>query len=268
MTPIPIPTPVIPIIPIIPVLPIRGGRVEPLPGITTLRDPAAPVELARYLDAHGAARLMIEFHDELARLDELLPLLERITAAVRCPTLVSVDDGSLRDTDDVDRLLDAGAQRVALNTAAVRRPEWVSEITARHGPDRALAIIRARRVTADWWEPMIHGGQEPTGLDAISWAFELVERGVGELLVHSLDKAGHGWGYDLELTRAVADTARVPVIASGGAALPQDLVAGLTKGHARAVVVDEMVHTGRCALEQIRRFVDAWLQSNPTAARA
>lgn len=191
-------------------------------------------------------------------MEALAPTLRQLVAELRCPVLVSIADGRLRSPDDISQLLDAGAQRVALNTSAVRHPGWVNEITARFGSSSLLAVIRARRVTADWWEPMIAQGAEATGLDAISWAYELVERGVGELLVHSIDRAGHGWGYDLDLTRAIADAVPAPVIASGGAALPQDLVAGLTKGHASAVVVDELVHTGRCSLEMVNTFVGSW----------
>lgn len=243
---------------IIPYLPIRAGRVAPLSGITTLRDPGDPLELARHLDDRGAARLFIEYLDQDEPVEALAPALRRLVEELRCPVLVSIADGRLRSPDSIHQLLEAGAQRVAINTSAVRHPGWVNEITARFGADSLLAVIRARRVTADWWEPMIAHGVEATGLDAISWAYELVERGVGELLVHSIDRAGHGWGYDLDLTRAIADAVPAPVIASGGAALPQDLVAGLTKGRASAVVVDELVHTGRCSLEMVNTFVGAW----------
>jgi cyclase len=206
-----------------------------------LKDAGDPVEQAKAYDAAGA--------DELCFLDisashegrgTLLDVVRRTAEVCFMPLTVG---GGVRSVDDARALLLAGADKVAVNSAAVERPELVAEIAARFGSQCVVGSVDARRV-GDGWEIFTHGGRRATGIDAVAHAFRLAELGAGELLVTSMDGDGTLAGYDLELTRTIADMVPVPVVASGGVGSLDDLVKGVTEGHASAVLAASIFHFG------------------------
>jgi len=221
---------------IIPCLDIKDGRVVKGVNFINLRDAGDPVEQARLYDAQGA--------DELVFLDisathegrrTTLDLVGRVADTVFMPLTVG---GGVREVDDIRNLLVAGADKVSLNSAAVKRPELLSEGAARFGAQCiVLAIDARRRVNGSGWEVFINGGRLPTGIDAVEWAVRGVELGAGEILLTSMDADGTLAGYDLELTRTVAEMVSVPVIASGGAGAPSHFAEVLTEGRADAAAL-------------------------------
>jgi cyclase len=226
---------------VIPCLDVRDGRVVKGVNFVNLRDAGDPVEQAQAYDAAGA--------DELCFLDisathegrgTLIDVVRRTAEVCFMPLTVG---GGVRSVEDARALLLAGADKVAVNSAAVARPEVVSDIAEKFGRQCVVASVDARR-TDGRWEIFTHGGRRPTGIDAVEHAVRLAELGAGELLVTSMDCDGTQNGYDLELTRAIADSVSVPVIASGGAGTLQHLVEGVTKGHASAVLAASIFHFG------------------------
>jgi imidazole glycerol-phosphate synthase subunit HisF len=226
---------------VIPCLDVAEGRVVKGVNFVDLRDAGDPVEQAQAYDAAGA--------DELCFLDisathegrgTLLDVVARTAAVCFMPLTVG---GGVRGVDDARALLLAGADKVAVNSAAVARPELVGEIAARFGSQCVVASVDARRV-GEGWEVFTHGGRRATGIDAVEHAVRLAELGAGELLVTSMDGDGTQGGYDLALTRAIADAVPVPVIASGGVGTLDHLVAGVTEGHASAVLAASIFHFG------------------------
>ncbi|WP_068073688.1 imidazole glycerol phosphate synthase subunit HisF [Novosphingobium lentum] len=227
---------------VIPCLDVRDGRVVKGVNFVDLRDAGDPVEQARAYDAAGA--------DELCFLDisashegrgTLLGVVSRTAEVCFMPLTVG---GGVRGVEDARALLLAGADKVAVNSAAVSRPELVGEIAARFGSQCVVGSVDARRVAPGRWEIFTHGGRKATGLDALEHALNLARLGAGELLVTSMDGDGTKAGYDLELTRAIADAVPVPVIASGGVGTLDHLVAGVTQGHASAVLAASIFHFG------------------------
>lgn len=227
---------------VIPCLDVTDGRVVKGVNFVDLKDAGDPVEQAQAYDAAGA--------DELCFLDisashegrgTLLDIVRRTAAVCFMPFTVG---GGVRTAEDARALLLAGADKVAVNSAAVARPEVVGEIAARFGSQCCVASVDARRVSEGKWEVFTHGGRRATGIDAIAHAVRLAELGAGELLVTSMDGDGTQAGYDLALTRAIADAVPVPVIASGGVGALQHLIDGVTEGHASAVLAASIFHFG------------------------
>ena len=230
---------------VIPCLDVADGRVVKGVNFVELRDAGDPVEQARAYDAAGA--------DELCFLDisashegrgTLLDIVRRTAAVCFMPLTVG---GGVRTAEDARALLLAGADKVAVNSAAVARPEVVADIAERFGSQCCVASIDARR-SGNGWEVFTHGGRRATGLDAIEHALRLADLGAGELLVTSMDRDSTRDGYDLELIRAVADRTSVPVVASGGVGTLDHLVAGVTQGHASAVLAASIFHFGEASV--------------------
>ncbi len=226
---------------VIPCLDVRDGRVVKGVNFVDLKDAGDPVDAAKAYDAAGA--------DELCFLDisashegrgTLLDVVRRTAEVCFMPLTVG---GGVRSVEDARALLLAGADKVAVNSAAVERPELVGDIAQKMGSQCVVASVDARK-TASGWEIFTHGGRKATGIDAIAHAVRLAQLGAGELLVTSMDGDGTQAGYDLELTRAIADSVSVPVIASGGVGTLAHLVEGVTKGHASAVLAASIFHFG------------------------
>ncbi len=232
---------------VIPCLDVRDGRVVKGVNFVDLKDAGDPVEQAKAYDEAGA--------DELCFLDisashegrgTLLDVVRRTAEVCFMPLTVG---GGVRSVEDARALLLAGADKVAVNSAAVSRPEVVAEIAARFGSQCIVASVDARKA-AESWEIFTHGGRRATGIDAVEHAVKLAELGAGELLVTSMDGDGTQAGYDLELTRTIADAVSVPVIASGGVGNLEHLVEGVTKGHASAVLAASIFHFGTHTIDE------------------
>ena len=230
---------------VIPCLDVANGRVVKGVNFVELRDAGDPVEQARAYDAAGADELC--FLDITASHEDrgtILDVVRRTAAVCFMPLTVG---GGVRSAEDARALLLAGADKVAVNSAAVARPEVVADIAERFGSQCCVASVDARRV-GERWEVFTHGGRRPTGLDAIDHALHLAELGAGELLVTSMDRDGTRSGYDLDLVRAIADRVSVPVVASGGVGGLGDLVAGIRDGHASAVLAASIFHFGQASI--------------------
>jgi len=243
---------------VIPCLDVDAGRVVKGTNFVDLRDAGDPVELAERYDAEGADELV--FLDITATHDKrgtVVELARRTADNVFIPFTIG---GGIRSVDDAQAVLDAGADKVSVNSAAVARPELLDELAARFGAQCVVLAIDARRRTSDdasqGWEVFVAGGRTPTGSDAVAWAREGVERGAGEILLTSMDRDGTGDGYDLELTRAVSGAVAVPVIASGGAGTPEHLVEGLEAG-ADAVLVASILHYRRHRVAEVKQRLAA-----------
>ena len=230
---------------VIPCLDVANGRVVKGVNFVELRDAGDPVEQARAYDAAGADELC--FLDITASHEDrgtILDVVRRTAAVCFMPLTVG---GGVRSADDARALLLAGADKVAVNSAAVARPEVVADIAERFGSQCCVASVDARRV-GERWEVFTHGGRRPTGIDAIAHAVHLAGLGAGELLVTSMDRDGTRSGYDLALVRAIADRVSVPVVASGGVGGLDDLVAGIRDGHASAVLAASIFHFGEASI--------------------
>ena len=230
-------------------LDVRGGRVVKGTAFVGLRDVGDPVELAARYEAEGADELC--FLDISATPDQRVTALDTVRRTAERLFVPLTLGGGIRSVDDVAAALRAGADKVAVNTAAVERPELIAEAAARFGAQCVVASIDAKR-DANGWTVWTHGARRPTGLDAIAWAAECARRGAGEILLTSIDADGGRQGYDLALTRAVAGAVEVPVIASGGAGRAEHLVAALTEGGADAVLLAGILHDGVVGLGALK----------------
>lgn len=233
---------------VIPCLDVANGRVVKGVNFVELRDAGDPVEQARLYDAAGADELC--FLDITATHEDrgtILDIVARTAAVCFMPVTVG---GGVRSAEDARALLLAGADKVAVNSAAVARPELVGDIAERFGSQCVVASVDARRVGEGKWEIFTHGGRKGTGIDAVAHAVRLADLGAGELLVTSMDGDGTKQGYDLALTRAIADRVSVPVIASGGVGNLQHLVDGVTQGHASAVLAASIFHFGQHSIAE------------------
>lgn len=240
---------------IIPCLDIKDGRVVKGVNFVNLRDAGDPVEQARLYDGQGA--------DELVFLDisathegrkTTLELVSRVAETVFMPLTVG---GGIREMDDMRNLLLAGADKVSVNSAALKRPELLSEGAARFGAQCIVLAIDARRNGLSW-EVYVNGGRVPTGVDAVEWAARGVELGAGEILLTSMDADGTLAGYDVELTRIVSDLVPVPVIASGGAGTPFHFEEVLTKGNADAALAASLFHDGKLRIPELKKELQGW----------
>jgi len=237
---------------VIPCLDVKDGRVVKGVNFVNLRDAGDPVEQARLYDQQGADELV--FLDISATAEgrrTTLELVQRVAETVFMPLTVG---GGVRSVDDMRHLLVAGADKVSVNSAAVKQPDLLSEGAARFGAQCiVLAIDARRRVRSQGWEVLINAGTLPTGLDALEWALRGVERGAGEILLTSMDADGTLAGYDLELTRSLAEAVSVPVIASGGAGTAAHFAEVLTLGKADAALAASLFHDGQLAIPDLKR---------------
>jgi imidazole glycerol-phosphate synthase subunit HisF len=239
---------------VIPCLDVKDGRVVKGVNFVDLRDAGDPVEAAKAYDAAGADELC--FLDITASHEGRSTFLDIVARTAEVCFMPLTVGGGVRTPEDARALLLAGADKVGVNSAAVARPELVAEIADRFGSQCVVASVDARRV-GDHWEVFTHGGRSPTGIDAIAHAIRLAELGAGELLVTSMDRDGTRDGYDLALTRTIADAVAVPVIASGGVGGLDHLVQGITKGHASAVLAASIFHFGDASIGDAHRALAA-----------
>ena len=239
---------------IIPCLDVTAGRVVKGVNFVNLRDAGDPVEIARRYDDQGADELC--FLDITASSDErdtIVQLVEGVAAQVFIPLTVG---GGVRSAADVRRLLNAGADKVSINTAAVQDPGVVEDAAGRFGSQCIVVAIDAKR-SGNGWEVFTHGGRKPTGLDAVEWARRMQAAGAGEILLTSMDRDGTRAGFDLALTRAVAEAVDVPVIASGGVGNLEHLAAGVLEGKADAVLAASIFHYGEYTVRQAKEVMAA-----------
>ncbi|MEW6765027.1 MAG: imidazole glycerol phosphate synthase subunit HisF [Pseudomonadota bacterium] len=242
---------------IIPCLDVAEGRVVKGVQFLGLRDAGDPVEIARRYDAEGADELtFLDISASHEGRETMVHVVEQVAAQVFIPLTVG---GGIRTVADVRRLLNAGADKVSINTAAVANPDFVREASDKVGSQCIVVAIDAKRVSAEGeplrWEIFTHGGRKPTGLDAIAWARKMVDYGAGELLVTSMDRDGTRAGFDLELMARISEAVEVPVIASGGVGNLDHLTEGVLKGKADAVLAASIFHFGEYSVHQAKEHM-------------
>jgi cyclase len=239
---------------IIPCLDVTAGRVVKGVSFVELRDAGDPVEIARRYDEQGADELT--FLDITASSDDrgiLFRIIEQVAEQVFIPLTVG---GGVREVQDVRNLLNAGADKVSINTSAVLNPQLVADASARYGSQCIVVAIDAKQVAPGRWEVFTHGGRKATGLEAVEWAKKMQGLGAGEILLTSMDRDGQKTGFDLALTRAVTDALEIPVIASGGVGNLQHLVDGVKLGGADAVLAASIFHYGEYTVHQAKLFME------------
>ena len=237
---------------IIPCLDVNAGRVVKGINFVSLQDAGDPVEIARRYDEEGADELT--FLDITASSDNrglILDIIESVAKEIFIPLTVG---GGVRSTDDVRRLLNAGADKISINTSAIINPKLVAEASSRFGSQCIVVAIDAKKV-GDHWEVFTHGGRNPTGLDAVEWAKKMVNLGAGELLLTSMDRDGTKVGFDIDLTKLISDAVEVPIIASGGVGNLQHLVDGVLLGGADAVLAASIFHYGEYTIREAKEFM-------------
>ena len=238
---------------IIPCLDVNAGRVVKGVNFVELRDAGDPVEIARRYDEQGADE--ITFLDITASSDDrdiILHIVEAVASQVFIPLTVG---GGVRQVEDVRRLLNAGADKVSMNTAAVNNPQLVADASAKVGAQCIVVAVDAKQAAPGRWEVFTHGGRKNTGLDAIEWVRRVEGLGAGEILLTSMDRDGTRVGFDLPLTRAVAEAVGIPVIASGGVGTLQHLADGVTEGRADAVLAASIFHYGEYTVRQAKEYM-------------
>ena len=240
---------------IIPCLDVDNGRVVKGVKFVDIRDAGDPVEVARRYDREGADE--ITFLDITATSDNrdtIVHVVEQVASEVFIPLTVG---GGIRELEDIRRMLNAGADKVGINSAAVFRPEFVKEAAEKFGSQCIVVAIDAKKVSADdepeRWEIFTHGGRKSTGIDAVEWAIKMVEYGAGEILLTSMDRDGTRIGFDLALTRAISEAVTVPVIASGGVGNLDHLAEGIIEGKADAVLAASIFHFAEYSIEQAKQ---------------
>jgi cyclase len=242
---------------IIPCLDVDNGRVVKGVRFVDIKDAGDPVEIARRYDREGADELT--FLDITASADDrqtMVHVVERVAGEVFIPLTVG---GGIRTLEDIRRMLNAGADKVSINTAAVARPEFVREAAERFGSQCIVVALDAKQVSENpkRWEIFTHGGRKPTGLDAVEWARRMVAYGAGEILLTSMDRDGTKQGFDLELTRTISEAVTVPVIASGGVGNLQHLADGILQGKADAVLAASIFHFAEYTIRQAKEHLAA-----------
>ena len=242
---------------IIPCLDVDAGRVVKGIQFVDIRDAGDPVEVARRYDNEGADELtFLDITASSDQRDTMVHVVEQVAGEVFIPLTVG---GGIREVADIRRMLNAGADKVGINTAAVFNPEFVKEAAARFGSQCIVVAIDAKQVSAagegQRWEIFTHGGRKPTGIDAIEWARRMTDYGAGEILLTSMDQDGTRDGFDLALTRAISDAVNVPVIASGGVGNLQHLADGITEGKADAVLAASIFHFGEYTVGEAKQHM-------------
>lgn len=240
---------------IIPCLDVDNGRVVKGVQFVDIRDAGDPIEVAKRYDEQGADEItfldITATHDER---DTMVHVVEAVASQVFIPLTVG---GGIRTLEDIRRMLNAGADKVGINSAAVKNPEFVREAAQKFGSQCIVVAIDAKQVSAEGeplrWEIFTHGGRKATGIDAVAWAKKMVELGAGEILLTSMDRDGTKSGFDLELTRAISDAVPVPVIASGGVGSLEHLSEGIKTGHADAVLAASIFHFGEHTVEEAKQ---------------
>jgi cyclase len=250
---------------IIPCLDVKDGRVVKGVNFVDLRDAGDPVEQARVYDRAGADELC--FLDITASSDNRDIILDVVRHTAEVCFMPLTVGGGVRTLDDIRRLLLAGADKVSINTAAVHNPEFVREAAEKFGSQCIVVAIDAKATGPDKWEVFTHGGRNPTGIDAIEWARRMADYGAGEILLTSMDRDGTKAGFDVGLTRAIADAVPIPVIASGGVGTLDHMVEGVRDGHASAVLAASIFHFGEYSIAETKRHMAAaGLAVRPVAA--
>ncbi len=244
---------------IIPCLDVDAGRVVKGVRFVNIRDAGDPVEIARRYDAEGADEItFLDITASSDNRDTMAHVVEQVAGEVFIPLTVG---GGIRSAEDIRRLLNAGADKVAINTAAVFTPEFVGEAASRFGSQCIVVAIDAKQVNSPdespRWDIFTHGGRRPTGLDAVAWARRMADYGAGEILLTSMDRDGTKIGFDLLLTRTIAEAVPVPVIASGGVGTLQHLVDGVKQGLADAVLAASIFHFAEYSIGEAKRFMAA-----------
>jgi imidazole glycerol-phosphate synthase subunit HisF len=242
---------------IIPCLDVKDGRVVKGVKFVDIRDAGDPVEVARRYDREGADEItFLDITASSENRDTIVHVVEKVAEEVFIPLTVG---GGIRKLEDVRLMLNAGADKVAINTAAVFNPEFVKQASDRIGSQCIVVAIDAKKVSkegeANRWEIFTHGGRKPTGLDAVEWASKMTEYGAGEILLTSMDRDGTKSGFDLELTRAISDAIHIPVIASGGVGNLNHLADGIIEGHAEAVLAASIFHFAEYTVHQAKEYM-------------
>lgn len=239
---------------IIPCLDVKNGQVVKGRSFVNLRHAGDPVQLSDRYYREGADELVfLDITATTEGRDTMVEVVEKVAGVVFIPLTVG---GGIRQADDIRRMLNAGADKVSMNSAAIKNPDLISRGADRFGSQCIVIAVDARKRTeGEGWEVYINSGQEPTGLDAVSWAVRAVELGAGEVLLTSMDADGHLSGYDIELTRAISEAVSVPVIASGGAGSPEDLYQALEYGRADAVLAASIFHYSQYPVNEVKRYL-------------
>ena len=238
---------------IIPCLDVHAGRVVKGVNFVQLRDAGDPVEIAKRYDEAGADELtFLDITASSDARDTIVEVIERVADQVFIPLTVG---GGVRKVDDVRKLLNAGADKVSINTSAVENPDLVSDAAGRFGSQAIVVAIDARAKAGGGWEVYTHGGRKARGLDVVEWARTMAARGAGEILLTSMDRDGTRNGFDLALTRAVSEAVGVPVIASGGVGSLEHLAQGIEEGHADAVLAASVFHFGDITIGAAKRYL-------------
>lgn len=238
---------------IIPCLDVNAGRVVKGVNFVELRDAGDPVEIARRYDEQGADELtFLDITASSDARDIILHVVEQVAEQVFIPLTVG---GGVRVVDDVRRLLNAGADKVSMNTAAVNNPDLVADASAKVGSQCIVVAIDAKQTSPGRWEVFTHGGRNNTGMEAVAWAKQVQALGAGEILLTSMDRDGTRAGFDLELTRLVSDAVNIPVIASGGVGTLEHLADGVSRGRADAVLAASIFHYGQHTVREAKEYM-------------